>query len=576
MSLPAYPLMYFVSLSALVAALFASLCFGNVVATPKSLASDSLPAQNSGLLNVFQLSAPVMEPLDGDCNEHVTLMEHTFGNSDKKPFKAHYSPPSCNFNRVVIHFNSTVKGRQYDRVGIMYLGSTEVWRTSTAEPTSDGVHFSYDKDLTALLSLWKKNQTMIFDLPNFVDSTYTGEYHTTLTAHFWHDSHPPEVADKILPISREMGQQGDTSVFHLPYQRAMVYHHISKKAVHAHVSIAATGQQDEEFWYTNVFNQFKDDFSSNGKSLPAGGPFREVQLLIDGYLAGVVWPLPVIFSGGMAPNLWRPTVGIDTFDMREQEIDITPWLPYLTDGKSHTFELRLVGIVQDRDSNSTHLAADDIGNYWLTSAKIFVFYGKSKKGKSRYERPSMKTNDPEVQMHVSHQVNSSMHAGVQVTRSLNISSAAGTWTQTLKYSNENKLSSNGMIQWTNQTIHTKTAAKNMYAPKFNEDKEYGMPLSLMTMTKDTGRGSDSVKVHADVDYTLNIKTSGRPDLSAFSLASGAMHLQQRMTGTAKFSNDKKDNADDVSDTHQRFLHMSHGKEFNRNTSTRNSQLVSSS
>ncbi|WFD28679.1 hypothetical protein MNAN1_003692 [Malassezia nana] len=522
----------------LTAFLIISLSVESVAAKPWRFTSAVSPEQKSSPLNVFQLSAPVFESMEGECNYIVTLMEHTFGNSNDKPFSTHYVPPDCNFNRVVIHFNSTVKGRQYDRLGIMYLGSTEVWRTSTAEPTESGVHFAYDKDLTAYMSLWKKNQTLLFDLPNFVDDTYTGEYRTTLTAHFWHEKHAPKAADKILPISAENGQEGRTSVFQLPKQRAMVYHHISKKAVHAHVSISATGQQDEEFWYTNVFNKFKDEFGAGEQALPAGGPFREVQLLIDGYLAGVAWPMPVIFTGGIAPNLWRPTVGIDAFDLREQEIDITPWLPYLTDGKSHTFELRVVGIRQGQRLNSTHLVTADIGSYWLTTGKIFVFYGQSKKKKSHHERPSFDIDDPKVDVQVSHERNSSMHARVQVSRSLNISSAAGSWSQTLSYVNENVISENGIVQRTNQTTHTKTSAKNLYAPHFSEEKEFSMPLSLKTITTKSKSASDSSRIHADIDYELRVDTSGRPDVSLFSLASGAVRLHHQMTGSSKFSNAK--------------------------------------
>ena len=51
-------------------------------------------------------------------------------------------------------------------------------------------------------------------------------------------------------------------------------------------------------------------------------PFREVQILIDGQLAGVQWPFPVIFTGGVVPGLWRPIVGIDAFDLRAMERSI--------------------------------------------------------------------------------------------------------------------------------------------------------------------------------------------------------------------------------------------------------------
>ena len=74
---------------------------------------------------------------------------------------------------------------------------------------------------------------------------------------------------------------------------------------------------------------FNDTFGE----LPGFSPFREVQLFIDGQLAGVVWPFPIIFTGGVVPGLWRPVVGIDAFDLKEDEIDITPWLPLLCDDK---------------------------------------------------------------------------------------------------------------------------------------------------------------------------------------------------------------------------------------------------
>ena len=36
-----------------------------------------------------------------------------------------------------------------------------------------------------------------------------------------------------------------------------------------------------------------------------GGPFREVRLFVDGQLAGTVFPYVVVFTGGIAPTLWR-------------------------------------------------------------------------------------------------------------------------------------------------------------------------------------------------------------------------------------------------------------------------------
>lgn len=51
-----------------------------------------------------------------------------------------YNPPSgCSFNRVTFNLTVTSRGRQFDRLAIVYLGDIEIWRTSTAEPTANGI-----------------------------------------------------------------------------------------------------------------------------------------------------------------------------------------------------------------------------------------------------------------------------------------------------------------------------------------------------------------------------------------------------------------------------------------------------
>lgn len=66
----------------------------------------------------------------------------------------------------------------------MYLGDVEIFRTSTAEPTTDGIIWTYIKEMDQYNALWKTNQKIIFDLGNLIDSTYTGSFNTTLTATF--------------------------------------------------------------------------------------------------------------------------------------------------------------------------------------------------------------------------------------------------------------------------------------------------------------------------------------------------------------------------------------------------------
>lgn len=96
------------------------------------------------------------------CVTNQTLMQYTFAQSYGVPFVGEldtcieifhkqlshlrlgsYIPPKCKFNRVTFNLTVTSIGRQYDRLGFMYFGSTEIWRTSTAEPTATGIMYDH-------------------------------------------------------------------------------------------------------------------------------------------------------------------------------------------------------------------------------------------------------------------------------------------------------------------------------------------------------------------------------------------------------------------------------------------------
>lgn len=49
-----------------------------------------------------------------------------------------YTPPSCQFNRVVLNFTVVSHGRQFDRLALMYFGDTEVCRSTPLVPSLSG------------------------------------------------------------------------------------------------------------------------------------------------------------------------------------------------------------------------------------------------------------------------------------------------------------------------------------------------------------------------------------------------------------------------------------------------------
>ncbi|KAI4868871.1 peptide N-acetyl-beta-D-glucosaminyl asparaginase amidase A-domain-containing protein [Hypoxylon rubiginosum] len=395
------------------------------------------------------VSAPTADRVSAEAGCTVVLMEHSFANSYGAPFVGNYTPPDCEFDHVVINFTVLVKGRQYDRTGVMYLGDTEVWRTSTAEPTSYGIRWVWLKDMTPYTSLWKAPQTLIFDLESIVDDTYTGILNTTLTATFFTSSvtaaESRTPADLIIPISERTGSTGEPSQFTYPAQNATNTVSFPQNVKRAVFTVDVKAQGDEEFWWSNVPQSAIHTFDAEYGTYPGYSPFREVQILIDGQLAGVDWPFPVIYTGGVVPQLHRPIVGIEAFDIKEHEIDITPWLPLLCDGADHTFTIQIVGLDDDGSSSATLSTTTD--SEWYITGKVFLWLdgeGSITTG----EPPAPYVSDPTIvfSQRISQNAsgaNDTIDYSIAVTRTLSISAyvktqsgeGTATWSQSLSYSN---------------------------------------------------------------------------------------------------------------------------------------------
>ncbi|CAG8981201.1 hypothetical protein HYALB_00013646 [Hymenoscyphus albidus] len=312
----------------------------------------------------------------------VVLMQSVFASSFGKPFVGDYRPPPrCMADADVVMMNLTVttRGQQFDRLAIMYFGASEVFRTSTEEPKRDGIVWTYVKDMSEYMYFWKSPQTLIFDLPNQTNVNLTGVFNTTLTATFLKlpnlsSQTPP--ATLILPISN--GNTTSPSVFRVPENTALTTLKIPRNTNRAVFSLSATGQGDEEFWWSNVFTSSIATFAqttTNGTLVPGSllsgnSPFREVQVYMDGMLVGVQWPFPVIFTGGVILSFWNPVVGIDAFDLKEYEIDVSPFLGVLCDGGEHTFEIRVVGL---DDNGVTASLSKNTTASWVVSGKLFLW-----------------------------------------------------------------------------------------------------------------------------------------------------------------------------------------------------------
>lgn len=356
---------------------------------------------------------------------------------------------------MVFNFTVTSTGRQFDRLGLMFLDDIEIFRTSTAEPTQYGIVWSYIKDMSSYLAVFKQPRKIIFDLGNLVDDTYTGAWQATLTATFFTTEILLAPADVIVPVSARRSPANAPSHFTVPESRAANALTIPQNARKAVFSISACGQAEEEFWWSNVLTSDMDVFGADNK-LYGHSSFREVQLIIDGQLAGVAWPFPVIFTGGVVPGFWRPVVGIDAFDLLEDEIDITPFLPTLTDNNEHTFEIRVVGI--EDDGNGGGVLTPSIGSNWIVTGKLFIWLDTNTSEISG-SNPTVHSPSPSINVFsktttAANGTTTSMGYNVQVSRLIHVTSTLQTskgleettWTQNLAYSLYGTLTNKGNDQ----------------------------------------------------------------------------------------------------------------------------------
>ncbi|KAK4144312.1 peptide N-acetyl-beta-D-glucosaminyl asparaginase amidase A-domain-containing protein [Dichotomopilus funicola] len=500
------------------------------VGVTAATATTSTAAPGRTVLKNFEVAQPVLLPggptesdgstKGGDEGEvcSVLLMRHDFAFSYGAPFVGDYTPPDCDFNRAVLNFSVVSQGRQFDRLAIMYFGDTEVWRTSTAEPTAPpGISWIYLKDMTQYLYFWKSPQRVIFDLGNLVDDTYTGIFNTTMTAIFYKadvdtDQAPP--SDLILPISARQGAKDSISRFILPEENASNTISLPRNIQRAVFSVSANGQATEEFWWSNVPQTDVATFNKTAGELPGLSPFREVQVLIDGQLAGVQWPFPVVFTGGVVPSLHRPIAGIHAFDLREHEIDITPFLGLLCDGKDHTFTIRVAGLdnsASGGDGNTATLT-ETVNESWYVTGKLFLWLNPDSDAITAGDPPAIDAPPPKIEVtrslaqgeqaavggRIASSLNKTLHYTTSVKRALRITSGSASWTQTLSYTNDGLVADFGSIQINDMTLSGTDVADKTDKAKGQEGyyrATYAYPLFCNSSYGYTPAGNLSISGH---------------------------------------------------------------------------------
>lgn len=262
-----------------------------------------------------------------------------------------------------------------------------------------------------------------------------------------------------------------------------------------------------------------------------------MQLYIDDTLAGVAWPFPIIFTGGVVPGLWRPVVGIDTFDLREDEIDITPFLPRLCDGKPHNFTIRVSGLNDDGHGRAT--LSETTGAYWLVTGKVFVWLdedGHVTTGdgpRAASAAPVFQTSSTlskgtnGTNSTLLYEVHASRELSFRSTLKLASGSQTSTWAQSLSFSNFGNFTNGGNVETNRQQTTGLDRSSSGYV------RRYSYPLYAYSSLS-TGAGSLSIQ--ATVNRGKSVQTLGEAvfptGLESFSVAGGAQARFTQFQGSS--------------------------------------------
>lgn len=306
----------------------------------------------------------------------VTIADHAAFGNGPPPAVTTTTLPSGRWAEVVLDVTGTEQGVQYDRLCEIFAGPSEIFLGVTPEPTAAGITWHIEKDVTGYLPLLEGRQTFSTYVDNYTNSTDTGVPVITAKLLFYpagggfqpvhtasitnpalggaaiNETGPaspavaPGVPSQVVPLL-PTGATKTLSLIGTNSQNTTVSATVSLPSDTSTLTLDlyAVGQIGDEFWWAES---------------PA---FREIEVSIDGTPAGVVWPFPYVYTGGVNPLIWQPVTGIHTLDIPSYRLDLTPFAGMLAGG-THTISLTVV----------------NNANYWLGGGSLLLTTAKGATG----------------------------------------------------------------------------------------------------------------------------------------------------------------------------------------------------
>ncbi|MBD8873937.1 peptide-N4-asparagine amidase [Rhodanobacter sp. DHB23] len=400
------------------------------LALPAALAAaqTSTPAPAAGDRGVAIADAPVPRPAGTPCvaNLYADVAFDDHGEStsrEAKPRDWTYTPPAqCAgpWAKVVLEADFSVDaGRQYDRTASLWLGGVNLYYGTTQEPSAKvAPHWHVERDVTDYASLFRAAGHGQVILNNWVGGKRDSVIHGSARLVFYpatSDNHLEPPADLALglvgdsgghPVDVQDDKQTLSRIFTLP-----------RNVERVALDLIAQSQAVDEQWYMCIDDtdveptrEFSLGPPNAGDPLEqcGGGNYREVAVSIDGQPAGRAPVYPWTYTGGVDPNLWRPTPDIQTLNFTPYRMDLTPFAALLDDGKPHTVAVRVLGAHDFFSLAANLLAWRDHGREVLT--------GKLTQNTLATQQDSLQAR---VQRHFEHGAGGTLHGEVDTLQDSN-------------------------------------------------------------------------------------------------------------------------------------------------------------
>ena len=298
-------------------------------------------------LTAMSAQPPITRPTTPACVETV-VQNQTFSSNSNQPYVGNYTSPThcpAPWAMIVLDWNGRSPLNQLDRVGALWLGRTEIFRT--INPETSGVSWHVEKDVSEYSSTFaqERNVTALVLVPQ-------GMIVVTASLTFYESSSlvsPLDHSDVIIPLA---------NVATIPWARIDAGQSkqfdvaLPRNVVRASMEVYATAHNCDETWYSNNLVPNAGCQGSNFREA-----FREIRIAVDGRLIGVVWPFPYIYTGGLNPDFWESIPAVNVLNIPPYHMDLTPFIGPLDDGLPHQISFQIV---------NNH-------GYWLIDGNLMIY-----------------------------------------------------------------------------------------------------------------------------------------------------------------------------------------------------------